>query len=473
MTYKTTIGIEVHAELKTESKIFSDSKNNYGSRANTNASLVDLAYPGTLPLLNEKVIDLALRAALVLNCQVNKRMHFDRKNYFYPDLAKGYQNTQNRTPIGTGGYIDIDLNGSAKRIRITDVHIEEDTAKSIHRADKSLLDFNRAGVPLIEIVSEADMNSPEEAVAYLTKLRELLLYADISDVKIEEGSMRCDANVSISKTSDLGTRTEIKNIGSITNVGLAIEVEAKRQEDILESGETIFEETRKYDADTNTTILLRLKEQGNDYRYFPEANIPYLELTDEYIAKVKEALPLPADARRDIYRKEKILDINIEKLINNRSMSDYLDKFLEKDIDILLASNLILGDLAAYCNKVSKPIDEIGLSDDKFVELVSLYSKRQINSKIIKDLLDEIITSDKKIIDILNDKNLILSDDDDLIDNLVTKVINDNEESVKDYLSGNSRAIKHLMGMLMKESKGQVKPDVASTKLNQRLEEMK
>lgn len=470
--YKTTVGIEIHAELNTASKIFSSVKNNYGDSANSNVSAIDLAYPGTLPLLNEETIRLGIKTALVLNCKINKKMHFDRKNYFYPDLAKAYQITQARTPIGVDGYVEIEVNNKKKKIRIHDVHLEEDTAKSIHRSESSLLDFNRAGVPLIEIVSEADMESAEEAVAYVSKLRELLLYAGISDVKIEEGSMRCDANVSISKTEKLGTRTEIKNIGSITNVGLAIETEAKRQEKLIKQGIKIEEETRKYDDKTGETILLR-KKNANDYRYFPEANIPILEIDDSYIDSVKNTLELSADERREIYRKHKILDINIEKLIANKNMSDYLNRFLDSNIDLLLASNLILGDIASYSNKVSKSILELGLSDEKFIELCNLFNESKINTNILKDIFKEILNSDKKIIDILKEKNLILSADDDEIDKYVNKVIDEEKASVADFLSGNERALKHLMGMMMKESKGKVRPDLLNKALVEKLNSLK
>ena len=269
MEYQTTIGIEVHCELKTNTKMFSSAKNGYGTTANSYVNIIDLGYPGALPIINKGAIELALRAALVLNCEINKKMHFDRKNYFYPDLPKGYQITQARTPIGIHGYVEIDTPNGKKKIGIHDIHIEEDTAKSIHTAESSLLDFNRAGVPLIEIVTEPDMNTKEEAMAYVEKLRELLLYANISDCKIEEGSMRCDVNVSISKTEKLGTRAEIKNIGSISNIGLAIQKEVERQQEIYENGGTIQEETRRFDEKKGKTVLMRVKETGNDYRYFP------------------------------------------------------------------------------------------------------------------------------------------------------------------------------------------------------------
>lgn len=470
--YKTTVGIEIHAELNTVTKVFSAAKNNYGDAANSNASAIDLAYPGTMPLLNEEVIALATKAAIALNCRINKKMHFDRKNYFYPDLAKGYQITQARTPIGQDGYVEFEVNDVKKKVRIHDIHIEEDTAKSLHRTNASLLDFNRAGVPLIEIVSEADIESAEEAVAYVSKLREILLYAEVSDVKIEEGSMRCDANVSISKTDKLGTRTEIKNIGSISNVGLAIKSEAKRQASLLDKNIEIEEETRKYDEKTDETIFLR-KKNPDDYRYFPEADIPHLELDDAYIKKIKETMSLSADDRREIYKKHQILDINIEKLIANKTMSDYLNRFLNSGVDILLASNLILGDLASYSNKLSKSILELGLSDEKFIELCNLFSESKINSKILKDIIEEIITNEKSIKEILKDKKLSLSDDDDEIDKYVNKVIQEEKESVADFLSGNERALKHLMGMMMKESKGKVRPDLLNKALVDKLNKLK
>ena len=264
--YKTTVGIEVHAELKTKTKIFSNSLNNYGKMANTCTNVVDLGYPGTLPTFNREVLMLALRAALVLNCDINKHMHFDRKNYFYPDNPKNYQITQNRTPIGENGYVVIETENGKKKIGIHDIHIEEDTSKSIHDTNKSLLDFNRAGVPLVEIVTNPDISSSKEAVLYLEKLRELLLYADVSDCKIEEGSMRCDCNVSISKTETLGTKVEVKNIGSISNVGVAIKYEEERQKELYEKNEELKEETRRFDDKTNSTVLMRVKEAGNDYR---------------------------------------------------------------------------------------------------------------------------------------------------------------------------------------------------------------
>ena len=302
--YIPTIGIEVHVELKTNTKIFSPSVNGYGQMANSLTNEIDLGYPGTLPVLNEEVINLGIKAATILNCKIRKQMFFDRKNYFYPDNPKNYQITQNRTPIGYDGYVEIDDNGVKKKIYIEEMHIEEDTCKSTHRKDKTLLDFNRAGVPLIEIVTKPCMTTSTEAKLYLEKLKELLFYADVSDCKMEEGSMRADANVSIRKSESdpFGTKAEIKNIGSISNVGLSIEKEIERQSKLYDNGETFKEQTRRFDDKLGDTVLMRVKETGNDYRYFPEPDIPFVIVTDEMIENVKKTIPMLPDERREKYK---------------------------------------------------------------------------------------------------------------------------------------------------------------------------
>lgn len=468
MSYKKTIGIEVHCELKTKEKIFSPSINNYGSMANMNANVIDFGYPGTLPLLNKEVLEYAIRACKVLNLNITRDMHFDRKNYFYADNPKNFQITQNETPIGREGYVEIEINGEKKKIEILEMHIEEDTCKSVHSEKNSLLDFNRAGVPLIEIVTKPCMHSEEEAVKYLEKLRELLLYADVSDCKIEEGSMRCDTNVSISKTEEFGTKIEVKNIGSISNVGEAIKFEAKRQEEILENGGILHEETRRFDDKKRETILMRVKETGNDYRYFPEPDIPFVHLTDEFINNSLSCLKRMPDERRIDYEKSGILPINIEKIIANKEISDYLEKFL--DCNLVIASNLLLGDISAYLNKNNKKIEETMLDDKKFRELVLKLDKGDITNKIFKEILDDLMETDKSIDKILDEKGLNLVNDDNLIDSIIDKVINENEKIVNDYKSGNTRSAKALMGLVMKEGKGKINPSIANTKLMEKLD---
>ena len=462
--YIPTIGIEVHCELKTQTKIFSPSKNGYGQMANSLTNVVDLGYPGTLPTINIEVINLAIKAAHVLNCKIRKNMHFDRKNYFYPDNPKNYQITQFDTPIGYDGYVEIELNGIKKKIEIEEMHIEEDTCKSIHRGTKTLLDFNRAGVPLIEIVTKPCMESGEEAKLYLEKLKEILLYSNISDCKMEEGSMRADANVSIRKSIDssLGTKCEIKNIGSISNVKLAIEKEIERQSTLLDSGESFKEETRRFDDKLNDTILMRVKETGNDYRYFPEPDIPYIVLTDEMINSAISSLPMLPDERRKIYVSKGISEINANKLIANRSLSDYLNKFIDIDLNFKEASNLLLGDISFYLNREEKEIYDTKLTIDKFSDLVKKMEDNTLTSKNLKDILDKILESDKSIDEIIKECGISNITDSNMLRDIVLKVINDNPDSVNDYKAGKDRAIKYLMGQIMKETKGSANPKLVN-----------
>ena len=456
--YKTKVGIEVHCELKTNSKMFSDSINNYGTTANTNINLIDFALPGVLPSVNKYGIELGLKAALALNCEINKKVMFDRKNYFYPDLPKGYQITQARNPIGVNGYVEIEVNGIKKKIGIHDIHIEEDTAKSTHSSDVSYLDFNRCSVPLIEIVSEPDMESSEEAMAYLEKLRELLLYMNVSDCKMEEGSMRCDVNISVSNTEKLGTRTETKNIGSISSVGRCIEVESKRQISEIESGNIIREETRRFDEKENKTILMRVKETGNDYRYFPEPDIPSFILEDSFIENVKKNMELLPSKRREIYKEAGILDINIEKIMANKELSDYL---LDFGGSLVIASNLLLGEVSSYLNKNNILLKDTKLTKDKFMVLVNKLENKEISNQIAKEVLPVLLSDDVDLESILDEKtkdNLSESDLKSLIENIVSL----NPESVKDYKEGKDRAIKYLMGQVTKETKGKADAALAN-----------
>lgn len=467
--YKKTIGIEIHCELNSNTKIYSNSINGYGKTANSNVNVVDLGYPGTLPTLNMEVIRLALKAALILNCEINKEMHFDRKNYFYPDLPKGYQITQLETPIGVNGWVEIEVNGQKKKIRIHDIHIEEDTCKSIHYKHHSFLDFNRAGVPLVEIVTEADINSSEEAMAYVEKLRELFLYADVSDCKIEEGSMRCDVNISISKTDEWGTRAEIKNIGSISSVGRAIDREAIRQEELLENGESVVFATYRYDEKDDKTIMMRVKEAGNDYRYFPEPDIPFVRLDDSFIEDVRKSIPMLASERRERYVARGISELNANKIIQNRSLSNYLNRFLDTDMDLVIASNLLLGDIAGYLNKASVEIEATKLTDTKFIDVVNKLSKGDINSKVFKDILDDLMENDSFVDEIISSKGIKIISDPNELKNIVNTVLENNSASVNDYKAGNERAIKFLMGQIMKETKGSANPELVNKLLLEEL----
>ena len=469
--YIPTIGIEVHVELKTNTKIFSPSVNGYGQMANSLTNEIDLGYPGTLPVLNEEVINLGIKAATILNCKIRKQMFFDRKNYFYPDNPKNYQITQNRTPIGYDGYVEIDDNGVKKKIYIEEMHIEEDTCKSTHRKDKTLLDFNRAGVPLIEIVTKPCMTTSTEAKLYLEKLKELLFYADVSDCKMEEGSMRADANVSIRKSESdpFGTKAEIKNIGSISNVGLSIEKEIERQSKLYDNGETFKEQTRRFDDKLGDTVLMRVKETGNDYRYFPEPDIPFVIVTDEMIENVKKTIPMLPDERREKYKELRVSDINTTKLVQNRSLSDYFNELLSEKTNFQIASNLLLGDISAYLNKNEKLITDTTLTKERFLELIKLMDDKTLTSKNLKDILDDVLESTKSISEIIKDKGIENITDDKEIREVIKKIITDNPESVNDYKNGHDRAIKFLMGQVMKETKGKVNPSLAMEILTEEL----
>ena len=466
--YKKTIGLEVHVELNTNSKFFSSSLNNYNSLPNHNVNYIDLAYPGTLPTLNKEAINQGIRAAILLNASINKEMHFDRKNYFYPDIPKNYQITQNTTPIGVNGYIEIEVNSVKKKIRIHDLHLEEDTAKSIHKEDKSYLDFNRAGLPLLEIVSEADMESGEEAVLYLEKLRELFLYAGISDCKIEEGSMRCDANISISKTDKLGTKVEIKNIGSISNVGIAIDKEAKRQEELLTKGEVIKEQTRRYDDNLRDTVLMRYKETGNDYRYFKEADIPMFYLTDEEIEEIKNSLPMTAEKLRKVFKENGILDINIEKLIKNKDYSLMLSKIIDKDYSLVIASNLLLGPVSQYLNETSKNILDTLLDIDRFEKILKAFSNEEIDNKMFKDMLKDFMENEEDVELIIKNYKASLMDTDTLR-KIIIEIINNSKSEVEEIKAGNERKIQYLVGQTMKKTSGKVSPKSINEIINEEL----
>ena len=391
-------------------------------------------------------------------------MHFDRKNYFYPDNPKNYQITQNRTPIGRGGYLQIKINNEVKKIELEEMHLEEDTCKSVHKGRMSLLDFNRAGVPLIEIVTKPCMHSKEEAVLYLEKLRETLFYGDISDCKIEEGSMRCEANVSIKEVGakTLGVKCEIKNIGSIRNVGIAIEKEIQRQIELLENHETIKEQTRRFDDKLEDTVLMRYKETGNDYRYFPEPDIPFVVLTDEMIDHALSSLQLTPDERREIYKSKGIQEINIEKLIANRTLSDYLNTYLDTELDFVIASNLLLGDILSYLHKNFIQLEQTKLTKEKFLDLVLKIKNGDLSNKNVKDILEDVLSTDASVSEIMQQKNIQNIKDSSVVIDIIQKVVTENPESVKDYQEGKDRAVKYLMGQVMKEAKGSINPKLAS-----------
>lgn len=467
--FDSVIGIEIHAELKSKNKVFSNTLNAFSQEPNIYVNEIDMALPGTLPQLNFEVVEMALKAALSLNCQINKKMQFDRKNYFYPDLPKGYQITQNKTPIGYDGFVEINVDGVIKKIRIARLHIEEDTCKSIHGSDTKL-NFNRAGVPLIEIVTMPDITSSKEAILYLEKIKEILLYIGVSDVKMEEGSMRCEANVSLKEHGSevLGTKVEVKNIGSITYAGMAIDHEIVRQTAILNNNQEVFHETRRFDEDSKTTILMRKKESGNDYRYFPEPDLPMITLEDEYIDSVKKSLPLLPEELREKYINYGLNDNYIKTIIGNFELNSLFLNLVDECDPIILA-NILTSFVLSEVNKSKKNISSI-ISKDDLCLIVNKRKKEEITSNNLKEIFVKYFDGESIEIILANINNDSMSEEE--LSKIILKICNDFPDSVLDHNNGSDRAIKFLMGQLMKETKGKIDPKFANEMLIKMLSDL-
>ena len=467
---KPTIGIEVHCELKTNSKAFSPSANTYGEVPNKKANVIDLGYPGTLPTLNKGLIDLGIKCALVLHCEVTKEMIFDRKNYFYPDNPKNYQITQNNTPIGRNGYVEIEYDGIKKKIEIEEIHVEEDTCKSIHEGNHTLLNFNRAGIPLIEIVTKPCIANETEAVLYLENLREMLLYSGVSDVKIEEGSMRCEPNISLSDSDKLGTKVEVKNIGSISAVKESILYEIERQTKLINEGRELKEETRRWDDKTKTTILMRVKETGNDYRYFPEPDIPKVIVDEEWIESNKKTIPMLPSELKSKYRELGINDVTIKSLIQNQDLSIALNELINSNINPVLSANILTSEILSYMNSHYLKFNELNITLDNIKDIVNMLNTDKISSKIAKEIISELLENGGNVEDIINKKGLSQISDTNVLKDIINNILNNNPKAIEDYKNGLDRSVKFLMGQIMKETKGQANPKLANEML---LEELK
>lgn len=459
--YKETVGLEVHVELNTNKKAFSNSLNNFHATTNANINEIDMAYPGVLPILNQDVVLMALKVCLALNCKINKKMHFDRKNYFYKDLPKGYQITQNKTPIGYDGYINIDVAGVTKRIGIERIHIEEDTAKSINKDNYTLLNFNRAGVPLIEIVTKPDIKNGDEAKIYLTDLRAILLHLGVSDVKIEEGSMRVDCNVSISKTDELGTRCEVKNIGSISDVSDCIDVEKVRQAKILDSGDIISYETRRYDAASKTTKLLRKKEEGNDYRYHEEPDIPYITLDDYIIEKTRNELPkLPNELMMEFLQLG-LSEVVCKTIIGNIEVLHIYEDVYTK-VNPVLAANILTSIVVTYMNANDIKISDTKFSTDKFIQVLQLVENNTIINNMAKDIINKSFNEDINVLEYIKANNDVVSDA-DALSNIIDEIISSIENISEQVKENETKCNKMIMGLVMKKTSGKANPKIAAS----------
>lgn len=466
MNFETIIGLEVHVELKTQSKIFSGSPNAFGADPNTNTSVVELGYPGVLPVLNKQAVEFAMKAAMALNCEVATDTKFDRKNYFYPDNPKAYQISQFDKPIGENGWIDIEVNGKTKRIRINRLHLEEDAGKLTHTGDGySLVDFNRQGTPLVEIVSEADMRSPEEAYAYLEKLKSIVQYTGVSDCKMEEGSLRCDANISLRPIGQekFGTKTELKNLNSFAFVQKGLEYEEKRQEKVLLSGGEIQQETRRYDEATKTTILMRVKEGSDDYRYFPEPDLLSLHIDDEWKARVRAEIPELPDTRQKRYIEEFGLPSYDAKVLTvTKEMADFFEATVSTGADAKLASNWLMGEVSAYLNAEQKELEDVALTPEGLAGMIKLIQNGTISSKIAKKVFKELVENGGNAETIVKEKGLVQISDEGALRKIVAEALDANPQSVEDYKNGKEKAVGFLVGQIMKATKGQANPPMVN-----------
>ncbi|MEH6964530.1 Asp-tRNA(Asn)/Glu-tRNA(Gln) amidotransferase subunit GatB [Priestia megaterium] len=466
MNFETIIGLEVHVELKTKSKIFSASPNAFGAAPNANTSVIDLGYPGVLPVLNKEAVDFAMKAALALNCEIATDTKFDRKNYFYPDNPKAYQISQFDKPIGENGWIEVEVKGETKRIRINRLHLEEDAGKLTHTGDGySLVDFNRQGTPLIEIVSEADMRSPEEAYAYLEKLKSIIQYTGVSDCKMEEGSLRCDANISLRPVGqeEFGTKAELKNLNSFNYVRRGLEHEEIRQEKVLLSGGLIEQETRRFDESTGETILMRVKEGSDDYRYFPEPDLLELHIDEEWKERVRALIPELPDARKKRYVEELGLPAYDAMVLTlTKEMSDFFEATLAAGGDAKLSSNWLMGEVSAYLNSNQKELSDVALTPEGLAGMIQLIQEGTISSKIAKKVFKELIENGGDAKKIVKEKGLVQISDDATLRKFVTDALDANPQSIEDFKNGKDRAIGFLVGQIMKASKGQANPPMVN-----------
>ena len=461
--YEVIIGLEVHSELSTKTKIFCSCPTTFGASPNTQVCPICMAMPGTLPVLNEKVIEYAVKAGLATNCTISKDSKNDRKNYFYPDLPKAYQISQYDKPLCEKGFVEIDTNNGKKKIRITRIHIEEDAGKLNHDdfGGGSLVDLNRAGVPLIEIVSEPDLRSTEEVESYLKKLKAILEYIEVSDCKMQEGSFRADVNVSVRKKGDtkLGTRTEMKNMNSFRSITRAIEYEIDRQIEILEEGNLVEQETLRWDDVSGKTFSMRDKEDAQDYRYFPDPDLAAIKLSDEYIENIRKNLPELPESRKQRYLEEYKLS---EKDANIITASKYLSDLFENAIKVCnnpkAVSNWIISEISRILNETEMDPIEIPFDANQLGKLVILIDKGTISSSIGKKVLEELFENPRDPESIIKEKGWIQISDESEIKEIVTKILEANPQSIADYKAGKDRALGYLVGQAMKETKGKANP---------------
>ncbi len=455
--YKLTVGLEIHTELNTKTKIFSPSKNEYTLDSNINVSELDIALPGSMPVLNKEVLKKAIKLAKIFNMDIAREIIFDRKHYFYPDLPKGYQITQHTLPIGLSGTYKL---LSEKVVRIHDIHIEEDTASLDHYEDYTLIDYNRCGIPLIEIVTEPDFESVEEAINFLEDLRLILRNNNLSEADVTKGHIRCDVNVSVrsEKQKELGTRVEIKNVNSFTNVKKVIESEYKRQVKLLEEKKEVLQETRRYDEESDTTVLMRKKEDAIDYRYFVESNIPIFNLDEEFIENTGNDYTLPNDLLSKYTKEYSISLINAKKIIRSKELIDYFEKCLDLKIDPIKLTNLVTGPILEYLNKKEIDINKYSLTPEELKELIDLNEKEEISSKQVKEIILNINEEQLSLEKYIKKHNIKQISNEKELTKIINEILEKNKEKIEEYKNGNSNIKKYFIGLIMKETKGKCNP---------------
>jgi aspartyl-tRNA(Asn)/glutamyl-tRNA(Gln) amidotransferase subunit B len=474
MNLEPVIGLEVHAQLKTNTKIFCACSTSFGAPPNTHTCPVCLGMPGVLPVLNKKVVEYSLRMALATNCRISRESRFARKNYFYPDLPKGYQISQYELPIAEHGFIDVDVNGSLHRIGITRIHMEEDAGKLGHDLQRpvSMVDFNRTGVPLIEIVSEPEIRSPEEAGAYLRQLRAIVRYLAICDGNLEEGSFRCDANVSIRPqgSQTLGTRTELKNLNSFKHVERSLQYEISRQQEVLREGGQIIQETRLWDPDKNKTISMRDKEEAHDYRYFPDPDLLPLVIEDGWIQSIKESLPeLPAEKKKRFMTQYKLPSYDAELLTSDRELADYFENCVGLFPHPKQVSNWVMGALLGLLNTLGKPIEASPVSPENLARLLALIEDGMISGKIAKTVFDEMGQTGKPAQQIVAEKGLVQITDADALQDVVSHIISQHPREVEAYQNGKTKLLGFFVGQIMKATQGKANPTLVNEILRRKL----
>ncbi len=461
MSWESVIGLEVHVQLNTDTKIFCSCKNEFGAEPNTNVCPVCLGFPGVLPVFNKRVLEYAIKVGLALNCKIASYTKFDRKNYFYPDLPKAYQISQYDMPICESGYLEIEVNGALKRIGIKRVHMEEDAGKLIHEKDYSLVDYNRTGVPLLEIVSEPDLRSPDEAYEYLTELKQIVRYLGVSDCDMEKGSLRCDANISVRKKGDtqFGTKTEIKNLNSFKGVRSALEYEIRRQIKLLEAGETVIQETRLWSAERQITIPMRSKEEAHDYRYFPEPDLLPIEVSLDMINNIRKELPeMPRERRHRLVKEYGITDYDANVICLERDFADYFESCAKVCKSPKRCANLMITILSEKLNDLGIDISQLKISPNALAELVDLWEEGKINNLVVKQVLEEMINTGKSAKDIVEEKGLSQVSDEGELERFAKEAIEKNPKVVQDYRSGKKNAVMFLVGQVMKATRGKANP---------------